>query len=61
MTSPGNGPLAYRITEAAEAVRVSPATIYRWIADGKLRTTKIGRVRLVSAKALHALVEKDVP
>ena len=50
--------LAYRIAEAAEAARVSRATIYRLIAAGQLKTTKIGTVRLVPAKALHALIEK---
>ena len=50
--------LAYRIDEAAEAMRVTPATLYRWIAAGKLRTVKIGGRRLVSAKVLNALLEK---
>jgi excisionase family DNA binding protein len=50
--------LAYRIDEAAEAMRVTPATLYRWIATGKLKTVKIGGRRLVSAKVLNALLDK---
>jgi excisionase family DNA binding protein len=53
-------PLAYRIDEAAEALRVTPATVYKWIAAGKLKSVKIGGRRLVSARALHALIEKGV-
>jgi excisionase family DNA binding protein len=50
--------LAYRIDEAAEAMRVTPATLYRWIAAGKLKTVKIGGRRLVSAKVLNTLLER---
>lgn len=50
--------LAYRIDEAAERVGVHRVTLYRWIATGKLKTVKIGGVRLVSARVLQALVEK---
>lgn len=52
--------LAYRIDEAADALSVHRATIYRLIAGGKLKTIKLGRIRLVSARALHALVEKGI-
>ncbi len=52
--------LAYRIDEAAERVGVHRVTLYRWIATGKLKTVKIGGVRLVSARALQALVERGV-
>jgi excisionase family DNA binding protein len=52
--------LAYTIAEAADVLRVTPSTIYRWIATDKLRTIKIGGRRLVSAKVIHALIEKGV-
>ncbi len=52
--------LAYRIDEAAERVGVHRVTLYRWIAAGKLKTVKIGGVRLVSVRALRALVEKGI-
>ena len=47
--------LAYRIDEAAERVGVSRVTIYKLIGEGKLKTVKIGRCRLIPASALHAL------
>jgi excisionase family DNA binding protein len=50
--------MAYRINEAAKQVGISRATIYRWIATGKLKTVKVGGIRLVSAKAIHVLIEK---
>jgi excisionase family DNA binding protein len=53
-------PLAYRIGEAAEMANISRATIYRLIASGKLKTVKIGRIRLVPAPALRSLLEKGV-
>ena len=49
--------LAYRIPEAAKAIGVSTDTIYRLIASGRLRTVKLGSIRLVSAKALRKLIE----
>jgi excisionase family DNA binding protein len=52
-------PLAYRVDEAAKMVSISQSTIYRWIATGKLKTVKIGGIRLVPARALQALVEKQ--
>ena len=52
--------LAYRVDEAAEALRVTPATLYRWIAAGKLKTVKIGGRRLVSAKVLNNLINRGV-
>jgi excisionase family DNA binding protein len=55
-----SAPLAYRVDEAAEMARISRATLYRWIATGKLKTVKIGGIRLVSARALQALIEKGL-
>ena len=52
--------LAYRPAEAAEKVGVTTVTLYRWMAAGKLKTVKIGGCRLISAKALDALIEKGV-
>ena len=52
--------LAYRIDEAAERIGVNRGTLYRWIATGKLKTVKIGGVRLVSARILQALIEKGL-
>jgi excisionase family DNA binding protein len=60
MTAIEREPLAYRIEEAAKRIGVSRATFYRFIAAGRLKTVKIGRIRLISARALDALIE-NVP
>lgn len=49
--------LAYRIDEVAELAGISRATIYRWIAAGKLKTVKIGSIRLVPERALRSFLE----
>jgi excisionase family DNA binding protein len=36
-------PLLLRVQEAAKLLKVSKWTIYRWIEEGRLRATKIGR------------------
>lgn len=50
--------LAFRVDEVAELAGISRATIYRLIAAGKLRTTKIGGCRVVPASSLRTLIEK---
>jgi excisionase family DNA binding protein len=47
---------ALSIPEAARTCGVSRATLYRLIADGKLKTLKIGARRLVTVGALDALL-----
>ncbi|MDT7043917.1 helix-turn-helix domain-containing protein [Candidatus Nitronereus thalassa] len=47
-----------RVSEAAEALNVSRWTIYRWIDEGRLEATKIGRGSLrVFGSSVQALVE----
>jgi len=49
-----------RVSEAAEALNVSRWTIYRWIEEGRLEATKIGRGSLrVFHSSVQALVEKN--
>ena len=49
-----------RVGEAAEALNVSRWTIYRWIEEGRLEATKIGRGSLrVFGSSVHALVEDN--
>ena len=43
-------------TKAAEYLDVSPGTIRQYIADGKLRCTKVGRLIKIDAKDLEALI-----
>lgn len=52
--------IAYSPGEAAQVVGVSRQTIYNWLNDGRLASTKIGRSRRIPATALSALVEGDL-
>jgi excisionase family DNA binding protein len=50
-------PLLLRIQETAKLLKVSKWTIYRWIDEGRLRATKIGRGSLrVFRTSLSGLV-----
>ena len=51
--------LAYSIEQAADALGLSRAALCRLLANGTLRSVKIGRRRIVPASALHALVEGE--
>jgi excisionase family DNA binding protein len=44
--------LAYRTCEAARVSGVSPRTIQRLISEGKLRSVRVGAIRLVRRKTL---------
>ena len=45
-------PLTYSIEQTMEALNLSRATIYAEINEGRLRTYKVGRRRMVSHDAL---------
>jgi excisionase family DNA binding protein len=47
---------ALSIREAADVCGLSRATLYRFIAEGKLTTSKIGARRLVPVGAIDALL-----
>jgi len=49
-----------RVSQAAEALNVSRWTIYRWIDEGRLQATKIGKgsVRIFS-QSVDTLVETN--
>src|SRR5262249_13726406 len=49
--------LSYSLSEAEVLSGLSRATLYRRIADGSLRTAKVGRRRLVPADGLASLVQ----
>lgn len=54
-----NKPLL-RVDEAAEALAVSRWTIYRWVEQGRLEGTKIGRGTLrVFTRSIDRLVEQN--
>lgn len=52
-------PVLIRVQEAAKALQVSKWTIYRWVAEGRLRGTKIGRGSLrVFQTSVYQLIDK---
>jgi len=51
-------PVLLRIQETAKLLKVSKWTIYRWIEEGRLRATKIGRGSLrVFQTSVSGLIE----
>lgn len=50
-------PLLLRVEDAAEALGIGRATLYRLISAGAIGTVKVGRRRLVPVEALQALVD----
>lgn len=51
--------IAYTVHEVAELLGISRPMVYYLINERKLKSFKIGRRRLVSAKALLAWIEKE--
>jgi excisionase family DNA binding protein len=49
--------VAYRVEEAAQALRLSRSVIYELIRSGRLRTVKQGSRRLVPVAALQEYLE----
>ena len=47
--------VAYTVSEWAEATRLSKATTYRMMADGRLRYVQIGRTRRIPAEEQRRL------
>lgn len=49
-----------RVHEAAEVLNVSRWTIYRWVDEGRLKATKIGKGSLrIFRNSVEALVEAN--
>ena len=49
-----------RVGEAAEALNVSRWTIYRWVEEGRLEATKIGKGSLrIFRHSVNAIVEEN--
>ena len=49
-----------RVGEAAEALNVSRWTIYRWVEEGRLEATKIGKGSLrIFRHSVNALVQDN--
>lgn len=45
------------VADAAKAIGVSRATLYNYLADGKIDTVKVGGRRLVKIESVKRLVE----
>jgi excisionase family DNA binding protein len=50
--------LALSITEAAKLISLSPWTIRKWIKQGKLTATRLGRRVCVTPDALRDLIDQ---
>ncbi|MFI8528373.1 helix-turn-helix domain-containing protein [Promicromonospora sukumoe] len=49
-------PVAYRVEEAAESLRIGRDSVYELIRSGRLRTIKVGARRLVPVVALSEYI-----
>lgn len=49
-------PVYLRPEDAAKYAAIGTRTLYRWIATGKIKPSKIGRVRLVRVADLDRLI-----
>jgi excisionase family DNA binding protein len=52
------GKLSYTIDGVVRATSLSRSSIYKSIADGSLRSIKVGRRRMVTRKALEEYISK---
>jgi excisionase family DNA binding protein len=50
-------PLAMSVTQFAEAIGVAPNTVWNWIREGKLKSAKVGHLRLVDVQAFRERFE----
>jgi excisionase family DNA binding protein len=50
-------PVTMRAPEAARHIGVSLSLMKRWIAEKKVKSTAIGRVRLIFVDSLNALLD----
>lgn len=54
-----NEKLAYSIAEAAKAISLSRATLYRLIGSGEIKTRKVAGRTLIPASALRSFIEAE--
>ena len=50
--------VVYTIKDLTELLHAGKRSIYRWIAEGKLKATKIGRTWIITQEALKEFLER---
>lgn len=51
--------LAYSVAETCDSIGITRPTLYKLIADGRLRSVKIGTRRIITADSLNELLNND--
>lgn len=51
--------LAYRVKEFCELIRISPSTFWKYVAQGKIRTTRIGGRVLIPAAEVERILSGE--
>lgn len=59
MIANDNQRIAYGVQEAAHAMSVGKSTVWRWIAEGKVQTRKLGGRTLIPHSELEKLLQQD--
>ena len=58
--APQHNRLGYSVPKAADALGVAPSSLWKWIALGKIHSTKIGSRRIISADELQRLLTEGM-
>ena len=51
--------VSYTVKEVAQALKVSPITIYRMVSDGRLRAARIGKALRLTPADLKAFLGEE--
>ena len=49
----------YTLQEVAEMLKISYMTVFRWVRDGKLKSSKIGRQHRIKKEVLEKFTESN--
>jgi len=53
-------PLAYRVREFCDRIRISPSTFWKYVRAGKIRVIRIGGRTLVPANEVQRILRGEV-